>query len=637
MPHTYIPFYFFSYLILALVLLPLVIPLGRILPMGYAFLRKDPRNYGNRCGTLYFINTMGTFFGAVVLSYLFLHFLDINHIYLTNIFIFLAIYLALVTIREKKPWPVAFATCVLAVTLLYQWDRDIHIFGNFRNRNYDPQQNRASLFSTLKLQEHHQILDFKDGPNTTAGVLKFNPKNQPSSLSIMVNGKSDSSTGGDFSTTTFLALVPYLNQYHNGPLKTSVVGLGTGITVGVLAQLKRVREVDVLEISSAVRDMNHFFDPYNYAALKNPKVRVHIIDAFKFYVKNSKKYHIIISEPTNPWVTGVENLYTPYFYQLAKRSLTPDGVLAQWMHTYSIDKKIFNTVIKNMEQSFPVIRAYRTAKGDLLLLGQSKPGRLSTDIMSSPDGPLIQELLQLTSIPELPLINYLEVMSPKDSLLTFQIGESYDHGILNPTLSFKALRPFFTGQGIGMQDLLNPSYARQVSDHARAKRFKRMASLLEQDPEYCVRALKKLTRSPLCQIYKDDLDHYNNFLNAQKLRPSTLASYNHLRNRGIIRQDAHFLSRIEKDLIQRVQKKKLDPESFKVRIKSLWAQMERDGLWRELFGSIEQVHTLQLVNQEQYREILDLHRKRQKEITANLAQIFSHFAQWNARSNASKY
>ena len=50
------------------------------------------------------------------------------------------------------------------------------------------------------------------------------------------------------------------------------------------------------------------------------KVNIIEIDAFKYFSRINKKVDIIFSEPSNPWVTGIENLYTPEYYQLIKKS-----------------------------------------------------------------------------------------------------------------------------------------------------------------------------------------------------------------------------------------------------------------------------------------------------------------------------
>ena len=64
------------------------------------------------------------------------------------------------------------------------------------------------------------------------------------SKSFFVNGKSDGDTVGDYPTVSLLALLPYLGTSHLD-VKTSVIGIGTGLTAGVLTKLERVSKVDV--------------------------------------------------------------------------------------------------------------------------------------------------------------------------------------------------------------------------------------------------------------------------------------------------------------------------------------------------------------------------------------------------------
>ena len=46
---------------------------------------------------------------------------------------------------------------------------------------------------------------------------------------------------------------------------------------------------------------------------------------------------MIASEPSNPWVTGVEMLFSREFLEAARDRLAPGGVYAQWFHTYETD------------------------------------------------------------------------------------------------------------------------------------------------------------------------------------------------------------------------------------------------------------------------------------------------------------
>ncbi len=41
---------------------------------------------------------------------------------------------------------------------------------------------------------------------------------------------------------------------------------------------------------------------------------------------DDQKYDMILSEPSNPWIAGISNLFTQEFFEVAKSRLKPGGV-----------------------------------------------------------------------------------------------------------------------------------------------------------------------------------------------------------------------------------------------------------------------------------------------------------------------
>ena len=57
-------------------------------------------------------------------------------------------------------------------------------------------------------------------------------------------------------------------------------------------------------------------------------------DAKTFFASSREPYDLIVSEPSNPWVSGVATLFSDEFYGRITHYLTPDGYFAQWMQVY---------------------------------------------------------------------------------------------------------------------------------------------------------------------------------------------------------------------------------------------------------------------------------------------------------------
>src|SRR6185295_18398887 len=91
-----------------------------------------------------------------------------------------------------------------------------------------------------------------------------------------------------------------------------------------------------------------------------------------YFSTRNQRYDIIVSEPSNPWVSGVSSLFTREFYRLARRHLAGDGVLAQWFQLYEIDASLVASVLVALGEEFPDYAIYATTSNDLLIIAGSR-------------------------------------------------------------------------------------------------------------------------------------------------------------------------------------------------------------------------------------------------------------------------
>ena len=239
----------------------------------------------------------------------------------------------------------------------------------------------------VPLHSNGEVLFFEDGPNvsiTLVGQQKKSPDSDtnkdhlfPSSkyfsVSYVVNGKGIGNSVGDFSTVFLLSSLAYLYAPEKAQLSSAVIGLGMGTTAGILAKLEKVRDLTVLEIAPEVVDNVRRSPAFSFGLLDNPKAKIIEQDGFKYFTKTRKKYDIIVSEPSNPWIVGVENVFTYEFYELAKSSLADDGVLVQWAQLYSIDLVTLRIMFHTLKQVFPYAKVYRVGGGDIAIIASPKP------------------------------------------------------------------------------------------------------------------------------------------------------------------------------------------------------------------------------------------------------------------------
>ena len=68
----------------------------------------------------------------------------------------------------------------------------------------------------------------------------------------------------------------------------------------------------------------------------DPRFHRHAGDARFFLREPGEPWDVIISEPSNPWITGVSNLFTREYFRDVKGRLAPDGIFCQWAQLYEL-------------------------------------------------------------------------------------------------------------------------------------------------------------------------------------------------------------------------------------------------------------------------------------------------------------
>ena len=117
------------------------------------------------------------------------------------------------------------------------------------------------------------------------------------------------------------------------------------------------------------------FLPRNQRTFNDPRSHIYIDDAKTFFSAHHNSYDIIISEPSNPWVSGVASLFSDEFYHHAVTYLNPQGLFVQWLQLYEINLDLFASVMKAIARNFSDYVLYITSDYDLLIVA-TKDGKI---------------------------------------------------------------------------------------------------------------------------------------------------------------------------------------------------------------------------------------------------------------------
>src|SRR5690606_32391061 len=109
---------------------------------------------------------------------------------------------------------------------------------------------------------------------------------------------------GDETTQAFL---PLISLAHKPAAQTAaVIGHGSGMTSHFLLASPAIREVVTIEIEPQMIDgSRRAFYPANARVFDDPRSTFVIDDAKSYFASGRRRFDLIISEPSNPWVSGV--------------------------------------------------------------------------------------------------------------------------------------------------------------------------------------------------------------------------------------------------------------------------------------------------------------------------------------------
>jgi len=356
--------------IFATLLVPTLV-LGMVFPLVVYSVTRMHREASRNVGIAYAINTAGTILGSIIAGF-FLLAGPPGIAGTIGIAVALSVLLGIALLLADRRAPLALrlgALAVLLVLLAFRWDAA-------RRHPLDRATLTAGAFLG-SLGDSGTILYYRDGPDATVSVHEH-----AGGRTLRINGKPDASTGvTDMPTQVTLAQFPLLLAAK--PERVLVVGLGGGVTMASAASHSRVRSVDVLEISDAVIEAARtYFGPYLRGAFDDPRVRILRNDARNHLLLAPERYDVIISEPSNPWLAGIPNLFTKEYFKLARSRLDPGGVYCQWLQSYGMAPGDFLLVVRSLLAVFPNVSLWQGQHNDFLLIAREENESIPLDTLA---------------------------------------------------------------------------------------------------------------------------------------------------------------------------------------------------------------------------------------------------------------
>ena len=350
--------------IAALVMLPATFCAGMTLPLLTGALLR--RGAGEPAiGRVYAANTLGAIAGVVLAVHGGLPLLGLKGTLIAGSLVDAALGLALLHVfsNRRSAWIAASACAAafVAVGLGVELDANKMTAGVFRHGELATSRDATVLFK-------------KDGKTATVHLVRY-----AEATSLRTNGKSDGSInldpdgerGSDEITMVLTGALPLALKPQ--ARTAAVIGIGTGLTTHTLLQSLEFERVETVEIEAAMAEAARGFAPRNGAAFADPRGAIWIDDAKTFFTTHNRRYDLIVSEPSNPWVSGVSSLFTREFYRRIRGHLAAGGMLVQWFQLYEIDASLVASVMGALGEEFPHYAVFAASDHDVLIMAAEAP------------------------------------------------------------------------------------------------------------------------------------------------------------------------------------------------------------------------------------------------------------------------
>ncbi len=373
------------------IMLPVTFMAGMTLPLFTVILL---RRYSGEAaiGQIYAANTLGAISGVLFAVHIGLPMLGVKALLISGAlldiglgFVLIAWFAEKVLQRKKRLLTsVGLTAAVLATIGFAQLDPRLLSSGVFRYGTSDTYENAQSIF-------------YKDGKTASVALNQQND----GMLVLITNGKADAAIQMDPSkqyTTdeiTQTIVGPLAIAYKPDAKRIANIGFGSGMTAHALLASAEIEQLDTIEIEPAMVEAARLYGDHVSRVFDDPRSVIHIEDAKSYFSLANTLYDIIITEPSNPWVSGVASLFSTEFYRHTKRHIKDDGIFVQWIQLYEFTDDLVFSILKALSENFEDFVIYNSEEHNILIVAK-KDGQLGNpDWTAIFDTPLAGELAKI--------------------------------------------------------------------------------------------------------------------------------------------------------------------------------------------------------------------------------------------------
>jgi len=296
---------------LAIMILPVTIPIGMIFPSFVSNLKQDRAQSGSVLLSLSFGNAMGLILtGAVLLRYC----LPLMA------FSIIAILFSYYIIFTRKTIKVYLWLTIILFTCSFIFSEQYYV------QRFHNDYKKIEMIKTIRgPAEMTTVYNLQRKPygRYHSGIKVY----QKYPMERRFNQSGVSGLNLDYSRESMITAVGAAYSHEN--MRALVLGAGSGRSAGVAALI--FNKVDVVDIGSTVKELMSYLYKDNYNLLKRPNVRYVQMDAILAPYIFNKGYDMVVLTVTSAFMHQSAKLYLIENMLALKKLLKPNGIFVYWM------------------------------------------------------------------------------------------------------------------------------------------------------------------------------------------------------------------------------------------------------------------------------------------------------------------
>jgi spermidine synthase len=358
----------FRYLIILLILLAPTLVLGAIFPASLSLWCGDAEHVPGRVGRGYAVNTAGGILGSLLAGFWLIPKFGSDWILAASVTAVAMIGLAGCVVGTTSTRRVRLVVVGAVLTTTPVWTPGL---------NYERLLSSAFNLPGARIETRGdpEFLYLQEGKVAVVSLVRW-PKEDPNTAFLHSNSLREAKLPLDASAAppqaeVFLGTFPVL--MHRNPKSMFIVGFGGGNTLRA-ALGTNVAEVRIVELEPAMVDAVRSYRGGEVPALEDPRTTLLVGDARNVLLVDDRKYDVIASQPSHPWVAGAGNLFTREFFEIARSRLNPGGIHSQWVSLFGLDATSLQSILRafygTYSHGFCLVLKN---SGDLLMFGSNQP------------------------------------------------------------------------------------------------------------------------------------------------------------------------------------------------------------------------------------------------------------------------